>query len=224
LTEANARHAWRRLGGHLTAIAAVCRVSEDAVRRRYAAVAPGASTLRDLLGPLGIEYVYPGDARCTGLADGSVDVVLSSNVLEHIPRDIQGAVHRESVRVLRRGGLAVHRFNPEDHYAPDDPRITAVNFLQYSEREWHWYGGSGLSYHNRLRAPDFREMFGAAGFAIEICRVRTNERALEALRSGRLMIDEAFRQYPAEELAVDYMWVACRKPACSATAEARTVA
>jgi len=213
LTLDYALETWRALKDQLDEIAAVAQLDEQTVLRRYQAVPARPAVLSDLFDPLGIHYVYPGDARATGLADQSIDLIVSSNVLEHIPAEVLEEIHRESFRVLRRDGLSVHRFNPQDHYATVDSSITHANFLQYSTQAWHWYGGSGLAYHNRLRAPDYRRLFTAAGFELEICRERVDQRSLEHLQSGKLQAHPEFQGYSFAELAVDYMWVAGRKPA-----------
>ncbi|WP_437227744.1 methyltransferase domain-containing protein [Planctomicrobium sp. SH661] len=212
LTPAYASETWKSLELFLPEIAANCRLPEHEVWDRFRKVPRNAKTLKAIFDPLNIEYIYPGDARATGLPDNSVDIVLSSNVLEHIPRDIQLDIHRESLRILRAGGLTVHRFNPQDHYATVDSQITHANFLQFSSEEWHWLGGSGLAYHNRLRSRDYRELFDEAGLNIEICRERVDPRSLEAIQKGTLAVHPEFQRYTAEELAADYMWTVCRKP------------
>ncbi len=223
LTWDYARETWQALEPHLGEIAAVCQLPEHDVFRRYYSASKEASSLDRLLGALHIEYVYPGDARATGLPERSVDLVLSSNVLEHIPRDVQLDIHKESRRILKSRGLTVHRFNPQDHYATVDGGITHANFLRYSSRAWHWYGGSGLAYHNRLRSRDYRDLFAEAGLDVEICRERVDQRSLEVIRSGELPVHAEFRDYTDEELAVDYMWMVCRKPVeATTTLEGRT--
>ena len=210
LTLAYARETWAALGTRLEAISDRCQESVDTVRERYLRSPRSTGSLTELLGPLGIDYRYPADARTTGLPERSVDYVVSSNVLEHIPRSIQFDIHRESKRVLRPDGLAVHRFNPQDHFSTVDQSITNSNFLRYSSNDWNWYGGSGLSYHNRLRSRDYRQMFIEAGLEFEVCRERVDDRSLEAIQSGSLPVHSEFSHYTPEELAVDYMWVACR--------------
>lgn len=211
LTADYAVETWKSLELFLPEIAANCRLPEHEVWDNYRAVPRNARTLTDIFQPLHIEYIYPGDARATGLPAGSMDLVLSSNVLEHIPLDIQTEIHRESLRILRPNGLAVHRFNPQDHYATVDSAITHANFLRFSTRQWHWLGGSGLAYHNRLRSRDYREMFAKVGLSIEICRERIDQRSLEAIRTGALPVHADFQAYTPEELAVDYLWTVCRK-------------
>jgi hypothetical protein len=213
LTLSYARETWGALEAYLPEIAEMCRASEKEVHTRYALVPRSARSLDQLLAPLNIHYLYPGDARATGLDRGSIDLVLSSNVLEHIPQEIQEAIHCESLRVLRTGGIAVHRFNPQDHFSTVDRGITHANFLRYSNAEWHWYGGSGLAYHNRLRSRDFNQMFAAAGFNLEISRTRIDPRSLAAICSGELAVHPEFAGYSPQELAGDYMWIVARKPA-----------
>lgn len=208
-----ARETWLALEDRLDEIAAVANVDPADVRQRYQAIDPTtAATVDDFLKPVGIEYVYPGDARTTGLDDNSVDMIVSSNVLEHIPLDVQKAIHRESFRILKPGGVATHRFNPQDHYSTVDSTITNANFLQFREAEWSWYGGTGLAYHNRLRAPQYRHLFEQTGFDLAVFRERVDQRSLQAIESGELPVSEEFAQFSPQELAVDYIWVAAMKP------------
>ena len=211
LTEAYVRATWSSLRDHIPEIAARCGLPEIEIRHRYGAGSKASTGLQEFLKRLRIEYRYPGDARVTGFPKDSVDVVVSSNVLEHIPRELQVEIHAETRRILRPGGVAAHRFNPQDHFATVDKTITHANFLQYTSEEWHWYGGSGLAYHNRLRAPDYRNLFEAAGLKLEVCRERIDQRSLKAIESGDLKIADEFAVYSPEELAVDYMWIVCRK-------------
>lgn len=153
-----------------------------------------------------------GDAE---FPSDSFDAVLSSNVLEHVPLAGLDAIHRESARVLRPGGLVAHRFNPQDHFSFTDPSICGANFLRFSEAEWKWIGGSGLAYHNRLRCLQHRRMVESAGFTIAYCRTRPDPEARLAIDTGRLSVDRAFEGMSPAELTDDYMWVVARKPAVS---------
>src|SRR5262249_16590846 len=150
----------------LPVIAQRLGLTEVVLRTRYEAARPATRALRELLRATRVEYRCPADARRTGLKGASMDFVCSSNVLQHVAPPDLGAIPREASRVLKPGGLAVHRFNPEDHFKDVDKSITAVNFLQFSEREWRWYGGSGLGYHNRLRCSQHRRLLQEAGFKV----------------------------------------------------------
>jgi len=59
---------------------------------------------------------------------------------------------------------------------------------------------------------DYREMFEGTGFELKVCRERVDERSLNAIQSGALVVSEEFSGYSPTELAVDYMWIAALKP------------
>ena len=161
-----------------------------------------------------VDYRCPADATRSGLPAGSADLVCSSNVLEHVSQGLLSPLHAESARILRPGGLAVHRFNPGDHFATVDRRITTANFVRFSASQWRWYGGSGLAYHNRLRCPDHARLMKQAGFELALTRVRHNERAARAIDSGELPVHADFQQFSTEELVADYMWIVGRRLPC----------
>jgi Methyltransferase domain. len=212
LTFSYALETWKSLELFLPEIAAKCGRPEHEVWDLYRSVPENPQSIRDLFDPLCIQYLCPADARATGLPTCSIDLVVSSNVLEHIPREIQSAIHCETFRILKPEGLCVHRFNPQDHYSTVDASITHGNFLKYSSNQWHWLGGSGLAYHNRLRSPEYRQLFEDARLSIEVFRERIDARTLEEIRSGKLQVHRDFQRFTPEELAVDYVWVVARKP------------
>jgi SAM-dependent methyltransferase len=81
--------------------------------------------LRPLGGPIleigeleerfGIRYLAPCDARDTGLTEGSVDFVSSTDTCEHIPGNDLASIFRESYRLLRPGGAFSCRIDLQDH-------------------------------------------------------------------------------------------------------------
>jgi len=122
-------------------------------------------SMADLRERFGIDYRAPCDARGTGLAAGSFDLISSTFTLEHIPRDDIAPILRECARLLADGGIVRCSIDMQDHYAFDDPRISVYNFLRYSDRRWRLINSS-LHYQNRLRARDYRELFAEAGLSI----------------------------------------------------------
>jgi SAM-dependent methyltransferase len=158
----------------------------------------------------GIDYRCPGDARAFDLPASSVDAILSSNVLEHVAAADLTRVHVEAKRVLRPGALAVHRFNPQDHFAAGDSSITGANFLQFSAAEWRRLGGDGLAPHNRLRCVQHARLVEDAGLEIVVSRTRHDERARAAIESGALPVHPDFAGMSPSQLSDDYMWLAAR--------------
>jgi SAM-dependent methyltransferase len=194
------------IGRVLDQIAEHFGVSGALLRERHGTL-KRATDLTTLLAAAGVEYRCPVSGSATGLADTSVDVVFSTNVLEHIPPGDLVAVHREVRRVLRPGGVAVHRIDPSDHFAHRDPSITRANFLRFSDAQWSRYG-SGLAYHNRLRAAEHVRLLTEAGFRVLLTRESRNTAIRDAIESGTLPVDARFRVYDPEALAVDYLQVA----------------
>jgi SAM-dependent methyltransferase len=202
---------YQALGSQLQTIAQRLGIDVSFLKERYEP-ASEAKSLSALLDAFHVDYRYPGDARKTGLPDASVDFVCSSNVFQHVPPDILADIHKEAFRILQPGGLAVHRFGPGDHYSHVDRSITAVHFLRFSERQWHWLGGSGLAYQNRLRAIQHQQLLEQAGFSVLTSRVRIDAPSLEAITTGRQPIHEDFAGFTPEELAASQMWLVGTRP------------
>jgi SAM-dependent methyltransferase len=211
LTQPYLEETLRAIEPLLPEIAKRCQADEAELNDRFRRMAAPAENLAAALAKLGIEYRYPGDATNTQLESGSIDIVCSSNVLEHVEPQVLAAIHGESRRILRRGGGALHRFNPADHSSHADRSVTSVNFLAYDDDAWRWLGGGSLGYHNRLRCKEHAALMEQAGLEIVHERVRIDSRALEALETRQLKIAQRFQGFSNEELAADYMWLAGRR-------------
>jgi ubiquinone/menaquinone biosynthesis C-methylase UbiE len=148
-----------------------------------------------------IEYLAPTDAACLSVPDRSIDFHISFTVLEHIPAGIIASILKEAGRVLTTGGLLLHIIDPSDHFSHDDRSITAVNFLQFSDREWKRLAGNKFMYHNRLRAYEYVELFKRAGVRLIGQREAIDEQSLAVLRNG-FGLDERFCHIKHEQLAV----------------------
>ena len=90
------------------------------------------------------------------VADATVDVCFSSNVLEHVPDPWRMA--DEMVRVTRAGGLVYLSFNP--WYAPNGGHETAP---------WHYLGGD-FARHRYVRRTGRqpKNRFGESLFAVRV--------------------------------------------------------
>lgn len=146
----------------------------------------------------GIRYRAPMDAAHTGLTSGSIDVVLTTSVLEHIPFAQLRPILRECHRLMRVGAVMSHIIDYSDHYAHSDSTITPYNFLRFEDSEWARFN-TDLHHQNRGRHADYRSLFEEAGFRILEEWTEQPPDALDQLasvpRAGR------FRDMPAAELA-----------------------
>lgn len=155
-----------------------------------------------------IRYLAPCDAGATGFAPGSIDVHCSFTVLEHIPRDGLRRLLSEGRRLLRPGGLFVHRIDYSDHFSHGDGRLSPINFLRFSERQWRLLGGNRFMYCNRLRHPDFVTLFREAGLDVVVQDALRDERVRRDLESLPLHAD--FRSLPREVLEITGSWIVAR--------------
>lgn len=182
---------------HLDAIAKFCAAGSAEVRQKYRALVE-ASGIDEILQLSGIEYTAPGDARQTGLPDNSVDLVYSNSVFEHVPKQAIFEILRESQRILKPGGLALHNIGCNDHYAFFDRSISFVNFLRFTEAEWRLWNNP-IQYQNRLRAPQFLDMAAQAGLKVIYKRTHVRPGSREAL--AQFAVAPEFREFSPEDLA-----------------------
>jgi SAM-dependent methyltransferase len=181
--------------------------------------AEAGHTLRPLGGPVGstgeleerfgIAYLAPRDARATGLPEGSVDFVSSTDTCEHIPAPDLAGIFAECRRLLRPGGAFSCRIDLQDHYSYFDPKLSRYHFLRYSDRAWSLVN-SPLHYQNRLRAPDYLALVREAGLEVVTeTPSGPSEQGLVELRA--LPLAPRFRGYRPEELGVGTLSFVARK-------------
>jgi SAM-dependent methyltransferase len=199
-----------RLQAHLALIATESGKSIDQVETAHAALVQSMSRGMSLARATGnvVDYRAPADASTTTLLSGSVDVVFSNSVLEHVPGSVIEALFAESMRVLRPGGIMFHSVNCGDHYAYTDRSIDQLHYLQYSDSEWERWNNEFL-YQNRLRAKDFTEMATRAGFVLELDTSRASHERLQQLDA--IAVDPSFARYSREQLAITSIDFIARK-------------
>ena len=95
---------------------------------------------------MGVERPVQGDATCLPFAGGAFDLVLSLDVLAHLPRGMEPAAAREMARVLAPGGLIV-------------VRTAALDILRSRHSEF-------AHERQRFTRRRLRELFETAGFRV----------------------------------------------------------
>ncbi len=116
-----------------------------------------------------------GDLQRLPVKDRSLDVVVCSHVLEHVPDDRRALA--EIHRVLRPGGRAYVMVPLDGGRATTyvDPEAHTAE----QQRESHWWEG-----HLRLYGRDFADLPRAAGFEVREVRPAGGMSAAEARRVG----------------------------------------
>lgn len=168
----------------------------------------GVTAAVELEERFGIAYVAPCDARATGFDADSVDLVTSTNTLEHIPADDIGPILVECGRLLRPDGLMSSRIDLTDHYSYFDRSLSPYNFLRYSDRTWRWLN-SRLLYQNRLRRPDYLRLFAGAELEV-VAETPSGPKDGELERLRELELAPRFRGYALDDLAVQALVLVAR--------------
>ncbi len=177
--------------------------------RSLRALGPELRSLDELEERFGITYVAPQDPSDTGLPSASFDFVSSTSTLEHVPADDIGPLLEECRRLLTAEGVMSCTIDLRDHFSFMDRRLSPYNFLRFDARRWRLLG-SPLNYQNRLRYPDYLELFRSAGFEVlEERAVEPSAHDLHVLRG--LDLAEPFAgHYSLEELGVKQLRLVVR--------------
>lgn len=159
----------------------------------------------------GIRYLAPRDAKETHLPTASVDVVTSTNTLEHVRGEEILPILRESFRLLSPTGVMVLHVDYQDHYSFSDPAISPFNFLRFSDRAWA-LANPPLHHQNRLRHRDYMILYEAAGFEL-LAEENTGASPEDQEAVRALPLDKRFQGLEPAELAIRTSTVVLRKKA-----------
>jgi SAM-dependent methyltransferase len=153
------------------------------VMRQFESVCPGRFVATDLRTLDNVDF--SSDATALPLADGSVDMVLSLELLEHVPEP--AAVLREIARVLKPGGTvmlsvpsAVPRHDHHDYWRFTAQGLDPLGSTSFEDGEVHVFGGTfealgylaeyyaALAFHVlHLPGRRARQVFPALGYRLD---------------------------------------------------------
>lgn len=152
-----------------------------------------AQTLEAVLTRCSARYLTTGVEAFADLPDGSVDLIWSHSVLEHIPLKQLPRLAAEMRRVLKPDGRMSHNIDFQDHLSH------GLNSLRFSEAVWEspTMRNAGF-YTNRVRARTLHALIRQAGFDLIVEDFgRWPEPPL-----ARRDLDPAFRDLTDDELSI----------------------
>lgn len=145
------------------------------------------------------EFDYRAPCNWATIPDGSVDIVWSRAVLEHIAPGMIATLFREFRRILKPNGVMAHIIDNSDHWEHQDKSISRVNFLKFGDTVWSIVNFHPLFYQNRLRHSDYLRLINEAGFAIVGSDAEVCSRSAAALDA--IVLSTRFRTYDKKDLA-----------------------
>lgn len=154
--------------------------------------APDCS-LEDVLADSRAVYLSEGVSSLQTIPTGSVDLIFSQAVMEHVRAAEISRLVPEFRRIIKPGGAMSHQIDLKDHLAK------ALNNLRFSDEVWEskFFVNSGF-YTNRVRFGEFLEVFARSGFDCRVADVRRWDR----LPTNRRALATRFADVPDEDLLV----------------------
>lgn len=158
-------------------------------------------SLKEVLACCSAQYMTSGLSSLQTILSGSVDLIFSTNVLEHIKRSEFLDLMRELRRVISDKGMCSHKVDLKDHMG------YALNNLRFSEQIWesNLFTNSGF-YTNRIQYSQMLDFFGQAGFEAEVTEVKRWPK----LPTPRSKFSKEFIHLSDEELCVSEFSVLLR--------------
>jgi SAM-dependent methyltransferase len=115
--------------------------------------------------------VFNADLECLPFPDASFDLVLTSDVMEHVRNDV--AAHREIARVLRPGGLYIFTVPYDEGAARTRVLIDTATGVDVPLEPMHMHGDpirGGIKAY-RIYGAELLEQLQAIGFRAQLNRV-----------------------------------------------------
>ena len=115
---------------------------------------------------LGFTYLLDSTGTLGGLPDNSKDLIVSSDVGEHMYREDVPTIIERTYDILKPGGHAYHQIVLSDHLKIYARRAHPKQYLAYSRDHYARYLNNGVQYINQIQIPEWTAMFEAAGFEV----------------------------------------------------------
>ncbi|GLB50494.1 class I SAM-dependent methyltransferase [Neptunitalea lumnitzerae] len=158
-----------------------------------------------------IEY-FPRTNVATTRLPNNIDFCFSRFVLEHVPPEAIKAMHQRFFDEMKEGAYVLHLISPSDHRAYSDSSLSYYDFLKYSQKQWDAIQ-TRFDYHNRLRLPQYVELFEEIGFKIVYLDYdQPKKDSVKYKMFKHLKLHEDFAKYTEEEILAGSINVLLQKP------------
>jgi len=154
--------------------------------------------------PIRLQYQHNRNENIT-LENGSVDIIVSNAVLEHVQN--LDVLFSHMYRILKPEGIMVHAADLKSH---DLHHTTELDFLTVPDWLW-WLMTFYRGAPNRKRWSHYKNLLDVHGFERTFFKV-TSTFPAESIRTLRLKYPEHAKQFSDEDLSCGGFLFAARKP------------
>ena len=158
------------------------------------------STWPELLDWLGVTVRVTRSMDRSDLDPRSVDLFYSDSVLQFVAPDDLETLIAQTRRFLKPTGVSFHVIDCRDSHAQKDNRIPSLAYLVWPEFVWKRLTSRYLNYQNRLRMPEFADIFARHGLPSQVTHPIVEGEDLEYARR-HLAGDARFGGMTVEEIA-----------------------
>jgi hypothetical protein len=146
--------------------------------------------------------------------------MVSNCVLNHIRPAMLEAELLSLKRMLKTGGAMYHLIGHDDHWAFHDRGANMFNYYRYSDRYYRWVFET-LEYQNRMVQGEWLELFERLALDVLDYYEHVTAESRQAIR--QVPIDERYRRWPLDDLAIIHSYVLLRDASIAGSASVESL-
>lgn len=150
----------------------------------------------DFYKKLGLEYYINKNGDLVELEKNQFDIVYSSDVMEHVDKNILEKYLDDLFQITSEGGYSFHQIVISDHLKIYDKSVNSKNYIRYSDFVWKYFFSNKVQYINRIQLSEWLTLFDLAGFEL----IHSDCIGKEDI--SNLPISKRFQHYDKKDLEV----------------------
>lgn len=143
---------------------------------------------------LGWRYIVEPDGSLAAVGDSTIDLVYSSDVMEHIPEQALEGLADDLRRILKPGAHVTQQIVVADHLTIYDRAVHPKKYLAFDEGQWRRWFVNDVQYMNRWQHSDFVRLYRDKGFRV------VDQETVDSADTSMLAIAPRWKSYDKSDL------------------------